>query len=228
MVCVFSPVVEEFQSESCQNTLYLVALHLQTPLIVWEVGSRKTAYSAWVCTPWPTANINLKYFSSVQGCYFTAVYGHPAMLLFWWPFLYLKDFAPAEVSNVVRHPFNSTPEVLIWKSYGVGKVWCSGCSFWSHPWPDVLTMQGKLLFRFFPTHLVILPPYALTVVSEKQLNYTAPRCECMLLSHTVGNPEKLMSGGKMMRDKGRGKTVQIIKRNWGVREEHTKGNRKRR
>lgn len=50
----------------------------------------------------------------------------------------------------------------------------------------------------------------------------------MLLSHTVGNPEKVMSGGKMMRDKGRGKTVQIIKRNWGVREEHTKGNRKRR
>lgn len=35
----------------------------------------------------------------------------------------------------------------------------------------------------------------------------------MLLSHTVGNPEKLMSGGKMMRDKGRGKTERIIKRN---------------
>lgn len=29
----------------------------------------------------------------------------------------------------------------------------------------------------------------------------------MLLSHTVRKPEKLMSGGKMMKDKERGKTV---------------------
>lgn len=51
----------------------------------------------------------------------------------------------------------------------------------------------------------------------------APWCACMLLSHTVGNPEKLMSGGKMMRDKGRGKTEQIIKRNEEREEKKHKG-----
>lgn len=124
---------------------------------------------------------------------------------------------------VVRHSFNSHLEVPIRKSCGVSKVQCLGCLFWSHLWPDILIIQGKSHFYFFNHTLSDPSPYALTVVSEKQLNYTAPWCACMLLSHTVGNPEKLMSGGKMMRDKGRGKTEQIIKRN----EEREEKNHKR-
>lgn len=46
----------------------------------------------------------------------------------------------------------------------------------------------------------------------------------MLLSHMVGKPENLMSGGKMMEDKKRGKPVCIIKRKG---EDKTKTHRRK-
>lgn len=46
----------------------------------------------------------------------------------------------------------------------------------------------------------------------------------MLLSHVVGKPEKLMSGGKMTEGKEKGKPVYIIKRNG---EDKTKTHRRK-
>lgn len=69
-----------------------------------------------------------------------------------------------------------------------------------HTYSSIL---GKLHSHSFPTHLTAPSPYAWTMVSEKQHNYTAPWCDCTLLSHTIWKPDKPVNGGKMMRYKKR-------------------------
>lgn len=102
---VYNAGVEEFQVEMVHlNTLCVMAISLQSCLIHdHEAGSGKMVGSVYICVLWPVVNTILKHFSSVQDCYFIAIYSHPGMLFFWFPLCIQEDSAPAKVFSVVEH-----------------------------------------------------------------------------------------------------------------------------
>lgn len=221
---VYNAGVEEFQVEMVHlNTLCVMAISLQSCLIHdHEAGSGKMVGSVYICVLWPVVNTILKHFSSVQDCYFIAIYSHPGMLFFWFPLCIQEDSAPAKVFSVVEHsvqPLRCRSAIsMVLARSGIWDV-PSGAIF------DLMCLQYRERCTFTSPYTLSNPsPYALTVVLEKQLNYMAPWCDFMLLSHMVGKPEKLMSGGKTMEDKERGKPVCIIKRNW---DDKTKTHRRK-
>lgn len=144
------------------------------------------------------------------------------MLFFWCSFMYPRRFCTTRSLQYCRASFQLNPSGVDLQFL---RCWQGLVPRMFLLEPSLMCLQYRESCTFTSPYTLSNPsPYALTVVLEKQLNYVAPWCDCTLLSHMVGKPEKLMSEGKMMEDKERGKPVCTIKRNG---EDKTKTHRRK-